>query len=122
MSRTTELAAALAGRPRLLVDADLDVSVAGHDCSVTADGDEVTVAVAALGDAVGLLRAARSQERIRDLSTLATAVGLTVVVTVAGATVARAGRRADPGPLGRRFGVELRVGGLARALLAGLRS
>lgn len=121
MSRTSELAAALAGRPRLLVDADLEVSVDGHDCSVTGDGETVTVAVGSLGEAVSLLRATDGAGRVRDLSTLATAVGLTVVVTVAGATVARAGRGARPGPLGRRFGVEVVAGGLARALLAELR-
>ncbi|MFB6117079.1 hypothetical protein [Halosegnis sp.] len=122
MNGTTELAAIAAGRPPLRVDADLDVEVDGHPLSVTGEGDRLTVAVGSLGAATGLLRGVGGPDRVRSLATLATATGLTADVTVHGRTVARAGRRATPGAVGRRFGIELRPNGLVSAALAGLRA
>lgn len=121
MSRTTKLAAEVAGRPPLRVDADLDVAVDGQPLSVSGEGDRLTVAVPSLGAALRVARGAGGADRIRSLGTLATAAGLTADVTIYGRTVARAGREATPGSLGRRFGVELRPGGVVGAAVAGLR-
>lgn len=121
VKRTTELAAALAAEPDLVVDADLDVSVDGHQLSVHGDGKVLTVSLDSLVQAVGLLRAAGGRYRVRELSRLVAAAGLTVVVTVGDSVVARAGRDADPGSLGQPFGAQLSARGIASAVVATLR-
>jgi hypothetical protein len=121
VNRTTELAAALADRPELVVDADLDVSVDGHQLSVSGDGEVLTVSLDSLVQAVGLLRAAGGRYRVRELSRLVTAAGLTLVVTVGDSVVARVGRDAEPGSLGQPFGAQLSARGIVGAVVADLR-
>ena len=116
------MAATVAGRPPLRVDADLDVAVDGRPLSVSGEGDQLTVAVSSFGRAVGIARGVGDSEQVRSLTTLATAAGLTADVTVHGRTVARAGRNATPGLLGRRYGVELRPSGVVGAVVGGLRA
>ena len=112
----------VAGRPPLRVDADLDVAVDGRPLSVSGQGDRLTVTVSSFGRAVDVARGVGDFEQVRSLATLATAAGLTADVTVHGRTVARAGRDATPGPLGRRYGVELRPSGVIGAVVGGLRA
>ena len=110
----------VADRPPLRVDAELDASVDGHPLAVSGEGDQLTVAVSSLAEGLAIAREAGDPEQLRSLATLAGAAGLTADVTVHDRVVARAGRDAAPGTLGRRFGVELRPDGILGAAVAGL--
>ncbi|MFC4356405.1 peptide ABC transporter ATP-binding protein [Halobium salinum] len=93
-------------RRPLDVHADLDVTVAGADLRVRADGDLVVVTAPSVRAAFALLRAGRALPlAFESVAGGLDAADVTVLVRARGRTLATLGVGATPGVLSRALGV-----------------
>ena len=94
-------------RRRLVVEADLDLTVDGHPVAVRGDGERLTIAVDSAATAARLFRSGRPGARfVRSVTDTLDALGVDVEVTVGGRSVLAAGPSAQAGRIARAVGLE----------------
>jgi len=94
-------------RRRLLVDADLDLTIDGHPVAIRGDGERVTIAVDSAATATRLFRASRPGARfVRAVTDTLDVLGVDVEVTVGGRSVLAAGPSAQGGRIATAVGLD----------------
>jgi hypothetical protein len=94
-------------RRRLLVDADLDLTIDGHPVAIRGDGERITIAVDSAATATRLFRASRPGARfVRAVTDTLDVLGMDVEVTVGGRSVLAAGPSAQAGRIATAVGLD----------------
>ena len=92
---------------RLLIDADLDVTVDGHPVAVRGDGERLTIAVDDASTAFRLFQSNRpGRHLVRAVTDTLEQFGIDVEVTVGGRSVLAAGPSAQAGRIAKAVGLD----------------
>ena len=92
---------------RLLIDADLDVTVDGHPVAVRGDGERLTIAVDDASTAFRLFQSNRpGRHLVRAVTDTLEQFGIDVEVTVGGRSGLAAGPSAQAGRIAKAVGLD----------------